>query len=337
MKIATIEKIKLVQTHPNADSLEVAQVLGYKAIVPKGQWKAGDLCVFIHPDTVLPDNSWTAFYKAKSSRVKALQLRGIWSFGIVEKLDLIGPARKFISPCADLVEGEDVSDLLGVKKYEAPAPQEPGAEGPLPHYLRKSDEERYQSIDNLPYGELVDVTLKIDGRSMSVYYYEGETGVTTRILKIKPDCLESYYIQASNQFNLVSKITEFCHEFGKFEKEKKLNLALRGELYGKGVSKGSHNPHTNMPLKFALYGIQNLDTYEYAGTEDPYYYNNVGATLDIPRVPMLERQVVLTPELIKKYDEDLKLIDGSLFEGVVIKCKGGFSFKVINKHYDAKK
>jgi hypothetical protein len=57
--------------------------------------------------------------------------------------------------------------------------------------------------------------------------------------------------------------------------------------------------------------------------------------VEVPTVPVLER-TVLTRELINKYDHELETIDGKPFEGVVVKGKD-FSFKIINKHYDAKK
>ena len=84
MKLASIEVIKEVKTHPNADKLDVVKVLGYEAIVPRDKYKVGDLIVFIQPDTVLPDLPWAQFYKAKSNRVKAIRLRQVWSFGVVE-------------------------------------------------------------------------------------------------------------------------------------------------------------------------------------------------------------------------------------------------------------
>ena len=52
--------------------------------------------------------------------------------------------------------------------------------------------------------------------------------------------------------------------------------------------------------------------------------------------PMIEKDSVLTQELVQKYAEDLKELYGMPFEGVVIQHAGG-SFKVINKHYDASK
>jgi len=58
--------------------------------------------------------------------------------------------------------------------------------------------------------------------------------------------------------------------------------------------------------------------------------------MELPTVPVLEKDVILTRELIAKYDEGIETIDGQPFEGVVINWRGG-SFKVINKHYDSKK
>jgi hypothetical protein len=78
----------------------------------------------------------------------------------------------------------------------------------------------------------------------------------------------------------------------------------------------------------------------------------------LPHVPIVEHDVVLTPELIQKYSSGISKIDSLPFEGVVINHGGyvkkikieneGFSgevekefpagsFKIINKHYDARK
>src|ERR1017187_7144502 len=90
MKLASIEIIKAVVKHPNADNLDIVTVLNYQAIVKKDVWKAGDLAIYIQPDTVLPDKPWTEFYKAKSNRVKAIKLRKFFSFGIVESFENVG-------------------------------------------------------------------------------------------------------------------------------------------------------------------------------------------------------------------------------------------------------
>lgn len=227
----------------------------------------------------------------------------------------------------ELIEGLEISEILGVKKYEPPLPQDIKAKGLLPHGIFKSDEERYQNILDLPFGEIVDVTLKIDGQSTTVYYKDGDFGITTRSMDLK---LDSVCNQTMSVKPFFDKFVEYC-------KLNNLNLALRGETYGKGIQAFKGNPHSQKNLGFALFNVLNLDTLKYEGTDSPLYFEKLGKELGIETVPILEKGVVLTRELIKKYDEDLTEINGQPFEGAVIKLKNGGSFKVINKSFDSKK
>lgn len=157
---ASIQKIISVEKHPGADSLDIVGVLGYKCIVKRDSWKIGDLCVLIEPDTILPDKPWAAFYKARSSRIRAIKLRGVFSFGVVESITNVG----YEGP---IEEGLDISEAIGVTHYSAPEPQDLQAAGYYPFGIGRTDESRFQSIigtkDMPPWGTLVDVSLKIDG------------------------------------------------------------------------------------------------------------------------------------------------------------------------------
>lgn len=51
---ANIILVGPVTPHPNADKLELTQVGGYQMVVGKGQFKEGDLAVFVQPDCVVP-------------------------------------------------------------------------------------------------------------------------------------------------------------------------------------------------------------------------------------------------------------------------------------------
>ena len=321
MKLASIELIKNIEKHPNADLLDIASVLGYKAIVKKDSYKPGDKIVFIQPDTVLPDKPWAAFYKAKSNRTKAIKLRKIWSEGIIESLDVTGLS-------ADLLEGTEVSEQLGITHYEPPLPQDLNAKGNLPHGLFKTDEERFNNLDKIPYGEVVDVTQKIDGSSETIFYKDGSEGICTRSLELKPECINKY-TTAAKTYLLQEKLRGYCIA-------NNVNLALRGELYGNNIQSFKHNPHASKPLGFALYSVLDLNTFQYTNKASPHYFVTLAEFLQIETVPILEKDVVLTPELIQKYSEGIDKINGQPFEGVVIKGKG-FSFKVINKSYDSNK
>lgn len=53
--LAHIEKIVQTYSIEGADKVEMAQVLDYHVLVQKGQFKAGDLAVYIEVDSILPD------------------------------------------------------------------------------------------------------------------------------------------------------------------------------------------------------------------------------------------------------------------------------------------
>lgn len=330
MKLASIEKIIAVSAHPNADKLEFVQVLGYYCIVSKGVYKAEDWVIFIQPDTVLPEVEWSEMYRKFSrKRVKAMRIRGEWSMGIVEQIHLLPPDIL-------LEEGLEVSELLGVTKYEPPLPKnsqgENLAKGGLPFQIPKTDEERYQNLKKLPYGELVDVTLKVDGQSFTAYCKKTEEGwqfgVCGRTLEYDLT-QENLYTAQVARYDLENKLKAYCEQH-------QVSLAIRGESYGHGIQTNTHNPHSKTTNGLALFSVWNLDQLAYERRENPHYFIYLAQALDLPTVPILEMGVELTPELIKKYDEELSECNGLPFEGVVINT-AKTSFKVINKHYDTLK
>jgi RNA ligase (TIGR02306 family) len=334
MKLASIEKIDKLLPHPNADRLELVQVLGYQAVVPKGLHKEGDVIVYIQPDTVLPkDQEWAEEYiKYSPKRVKAVRLRGEWSEGVV------APLSKFKETLSQdefatinvYPIGTDVSNIIGVVKYDPPLPKDTEFTGGLPYQLPKTDEERFENmLKNLPFGEVVDVTLKIDGQSTTHGYNvtEDRYFVTGRRYEVDAESKNRYSVHVPK---VKEAIIAYC-------KEHNVSLAFRAESYGNGIQSSSKNVHSSKPHSLAFFSIWNLDErcYEEKGSE--HYFLNVCPKIGLETVDVLEKNVVLTEELIKKYSVDMKkLPNGNAFEGVVIKHSNG-SFKVINKHYDANK
>lgn len=324
--LATVEKIVEIFPHPNADKLEFVKVLGYNCLTQKGVYKLGDKVILIQPDTVLPVAEWSEIYRKHSkNRVKAIRLRGEWSFGIVESLKLLPDPLN-----GEYEIGEEVSEFLGIVKYEPPAPKDLQAKGLLPFGLPKTDEERWQNLDLSPWlGQLVDVTLKVDGQSFTCYY-NNQFGVTGRSLELKLDA-ENNYTRQVHRYNLEEKLTKYCQKYG-------VNIALRGESYGPGIQGYAVNPHSKGQHGLYFFSVWDFDQkrYLYKNSKDEHNYVKICTELDLPMVPVLEYNVPLTMELIKKYSDDLEKLNGEFFEGVVIKGDG-FSFKVINKYYDSLK
>lgn len=332
---STLETVKRVYAHPNADSIEFIDVSGYSCIVQKDSFSVGDRVVLIQPDTVLPEDAeWAAPYKTKSSRVRAIKLRGEWSFGLT-----LDPKVFFSSPdqYLHIADGTEISEITKVTKYCPPEPQNIDAAGYLPPSMPRTDENRYQNFSEemLPFGKLVDVTLKIDGSSATYFCIynkmskEWDLGSCSRSLRIKPES-HNHYTAMNTKYDILVKLKEYCINHN-------VSLAIRGEIYGNGIQGHTANPHANCQTNFAAYSVWNHDKLKYEGPDDAHYYTKVCDELDIPVVPMLENQVELTPQLLHKYSSELSRLDGHMFEGVVVKYGKGESFKIINLHYDQRK
>lgn len=170
--LVTVRRIDAVKPHPNADRLDLAVVGGWQCVVPKNQYKGGELVTYIPPDSVLPpslsEEIGVTKYLSKG-RVRAATLRGESSFGIV------------MEPRG--AEGDNVADLLGITKYEPPIKFRGGDIEPN-HPLFHSYTE-IENMRNYPAmfceGERVIATEKIHGSCGRVGLVKGDDGEWTRL------------------------------------------------------------------------------------------------------------------------------------------------------------
>lgn len=170
--IVEVCKIDDVQTHPNADKMEIAIVKGWRTCIGKGQMKKGDLCVYIPPDAILPialSDRWKVTnYLSQvkdgdgnviGGRVKVARLRGEPSYGFVMAVE--DPS---------WVVGHDVVEHYGITKWEPPQDCTDGdAETPHPafhHYY--NIENLFNFPDVIKDGEEVVFTEKIHGMNARV-------------------------------------------------------------------------------------------------------------------------------------------------------------------------
>lgn len=128
-----VVRIAEINVHPNADKLDIIKISGYQCIVAKGQFKIGDLAIYVYPDSVVPIHPAFEFlYKGKEltdgtvpvkyRRIKARKLRKEWSEGLLMPVTDFG----FTSHTAPMSnqtvvsEGDDVAELIGITHYEPP-------------------------------------------------------------------------------------------------------------------------------------------------------------------------------------------------------------------------
>lgn len=329
-KDATVEIIGQITPHSNADRLDLATILGFQCVTEKGLYQGGEKIVYIRPDSLLPIELWTEEYRKYSpKRVKAVRLRNEWSEGIIVPFQLLPESVQDKLTQAEV--GDDVSELIGVTHYEAPTPQDLNAKGGLPFGIPKTDEERFENmIHKLPYGELVDVSLKADGQSNSFFYDipSDYFGILGRSLEFH-EIFTNNYTAHIERYDLKNKLIEYC-------KKHDVSLCIRGESYGTGIQANDNNPHAKKDKGWGMYSVYLIKERRYAEKGDQHYYMNVAKETGLPTVDMIEENIELTSELLQKYSTGIKKINGVPFEGVVIKHSKG-SFKIINKDYDSKK
>lgn len=106
----TVVRIGPIEKHPNADTLGITHVHGgYPVIVKLGDFKEGDLAVYVPVDAIVDGNrpEFSFLGERREHRIKAKKLRGVFSMGLLVQASGI-----------DLrVPGEDMQAYLGIEKY----------------------------------------------------------------------------------------------------------------------------------------------------------------------------------------------------------------------------
>jgi len=321
-KLATIRKIDALRPIPDADAIECAVVGGWTAVVKKGEFKEGDLAVYCEIDSWIPHALAPFLSKGKEPRVfdgiagerlRTMKLRGQLSQGLLLPFAIMKPF------FADIlfIEGVDVSDFLGIVKYEAPIPAQLAGEvkGMFPGWIQKTDQERVQNLKEefdywLKEQHVWEVTEKLDGSSMTVYLRDGEFGVCSRNLELKPSETNSLWkVAVRNDLEL------------KLRRANR-NLALQGELIGEGIQ---GNPYKQKGQEFFLFDIYDIDASKYLTPAERWAFIEEH---NINHVPVLafgaEKSLALG---INSIDGILKFAEGKSVMGMIGCEREGLVFK----------
>lgn len=117
--MATVRKSDAIGPIKSADAIEVATVGGWKVVVKKGEFAAGDLPVYFEIDSWIPfglapflvksNKKPLEFEGIKGERLKTVSLRGQLSQGLLLPCSILGRVAH---------ENEDVTQELNIKKWE---------------------------------------------------------------------------------------------------------------------------------------------------------------------------------------------------------------------------
>ena len=323
-KLVTVRRIDSISPIEGADAIECAQVGGWKVVVKKGEFVAGQLATYYEIDSWIPENIAPFLCKDKrefngipGARLRTIRLRGQVSQG------LLLPIPAAFATC---VEGEDITEAIGVQKWEAPVSAQLSGQvrGNFPSFIKKTDQERIQNLKK-ELAEWTDtavweVTEKLDGSSMTVYLRDGEFGVCSRNLDLKPDEKNSFWAMAV-KLGMEDKMRELG-----------ANIAIQGELIGPGIQGNKYNITEH---QFRVFDVFDIDTFAYY---DSMRRDEACVVLGLMHCPVLAEECVITSnmdELLTMADGLSELNDKANREGLVFKCVSNpdVSFKVISNKF----
>jgi len=275
-KLASVQRIDTVSPIPGADMIEVVRVNGWDVVVKKGGFQAGDKCIYIEIDSFLPERSEFEFlrktsfktlYEKPGFRLKTMKLRGVVSSGLVLPVP---------ENLQHLAVGEDVTDILGIVKYDPPIPAELEglAKGAFPSFISKTDEERVQNLA-AQYEEMKARgpyvwSEKLEGTSGTYYRYNQEFGACGR----NTDWLDT---EGNTFWELARR-----HQLEEKMKDLGGNIGLQGELIGPGIQGPNYYQLKEPEIRF--FNAVDLNT------RKRYTYQQfmlLTDELELPTVPIL--------------------------------------------------
>jgi len=238
------------ETHAidGADAIELAVVDGWRCVTKKGEFAVGDAVIYCEIDSFLPVREDFEFLRKSSLKVmdgregfrlRTVKLRGQISQGLLLDPSILGRKAAI---------GEDVTEELGIVKYEPPIPACLGGDvvGGFPAFIAKTDEERIQNLaadfDSFR-GHAFYVSEKIDGTSFTAFVHEEQFGVCGRNWQLAEDESNSHW-RVVRDLNLRGRMKTLGR-----------SLAIQGELVGPGIQKNRYALKAPTVLVFNVFDI----------------------------------------------------------------------------------
>lgn len=307
-----VAAISWIAPHPNADTLDIAGVLGWQCVVGRNQFKIGDKVLFLAPDTVLPrhlSDIWGVTQYLSKGRIKATRLRGEPSFGLV-------------LPCMrpEWNVGDDVAEHFpDITKYEPPTREakqrkqgQPGQPRPLypgelPKHALFPEYTHIENLRNFPDlfgdGELVVVTEKLHGTNSRIGIIDGEWMAGSH--KVRRGESDALYWSPKSQPGVEAMLSALA----KYHKQ----VVLYGEVLGSDVQS----------LDYGYKGHEGYRAFDLmidGRFVDFHTFNDLCWWYDVLRVP-LTAVAPFDLEKIRDFAEGSTAVERAwhLREGVVVK------------------
>jgi RNA ligase (TIGR02306 family) len=353
----TLETVE-VRPHPNADRLELARVGFYDAVIGKGQFKTGDVVLYIPEQAILPSELIATLGlegklagKAKN-RIKAVSLRGALSQGIVANPSIVSVPEDsehytevtevLASVQTGIPSTYDFGPVLGIEKWVPEIPVhlsgsvESGAD--LLSWVDIENIKRYPGI--FSEGEEVWVSEKIHGTclvaTVSMNLEENgfehsankvivsSKGLADKHLALTEDSNNLYW-RAVNAYKVRELAVEIANYYTPLLTSPGIvaSVGIYGEVYGSGIQDlGYGAKGTSEVPGFAVFDARVKMTDGTSFWVDAELFNGQGFfRTEIPKVPTL----YVGPYNIEKIAtiangmESVSGTEANIREGVVIR------------------
>ncbi|MFA5313439.1 MAG: RNA ligase (ATP) [Methanomassiliicoccales archaeon] len=344
--LAYVEKILSLDPILGADVIEKAKIRGWDVVVKKGEFKVGDVCVYIECDSVLPLTSWSIFLVDKNKpdkpiRLRTITLRGQRSQGLAIPLNNVFTGDRIF------YIGENLTEELGITKYDPPIPACLAGQvwGDRPWFVIKTDEERIQNVPDL-IKEIAGIrlyeTVKMDGTSGSFFYkednFQGQDvvpfGVCSREMWLKESDPNTFW-QMARKYDLAEKMKDACAKMGG-------PVIVQGEVCGEGIQKNRLGIKGH---ELFVFNVMLVNGQKYLDYED---FMSFCGKYELQTVPVINDNLIFNGN--ETVDNILDMADGlypsgHLREGVVFRSvierqsavlKGRLSFKAVSNKFLAK-
>lgn len=331
----------------------VAQVDGWECVVSKDEFNIGDCIVYIEIDSIMPERPEFEFLRSRKFRVRTIKLKGQVSQGLVLPLSVL--------PDGNYFDGQDVTEILGVKKYDPQADKEAAllvhqpkrkqsrltrflmrfgwfrkyygqskTSVAFPSWIQKTDETRVQNMTSrFEYerisGTEFSVTEKLDGQSATYY------------LRRRPWGGYEFGVCSRNIHLTVPDNSSYWTIAKKYVMANALRqlingqdyVVLQGEICGPGIQGNKYRLDSYEFFAFNLiYPSGKCSTSEIQSALQPF---------GLKTVPLLETSYYLPDsiaELVEQSKGDSVVLPGLQREGLVLRNKfNTISFKVINPDF----
>lgn len=362
-KLASIRKIDAIEPIEGKDKIVLAKIGGWSLITKKSNsFEPNDLVVMFEIDSFLPVREEFEFLRKscfKSTknlgdgfRIKTMKMAGVVSQGLILPIaSLFGDSFKLDDKgmwledqngdlICNLEDGTDLTDILGVQKYEKPIPTHLAGRvrGNFPSWVRKTDQERVQNLTKFVPRYLnatFEITKKLDGSSMTVYVKGLEdgtetVGVCSRNLDLAEDDANSFW-KVAKQLDIPNQLIAFHRDTGR-------SIAIQGELMGPGVQ-GNREKFDDLCLY--VFDIWDIDNQRYLSYKERHsLLENVFQGLQLAPVVAIgplnwfvKSPGTIVQDLLEQADATPS-IHHEICEGLVFKTEdASFSFKAIANRF----